>query len=123
MRGQARPRENQTTAPTVSDLACKFQQVTAPVTAKGLEDTAFYVYNRLVSLNEVGGEPDRFGVSPQLLHEWNQRRAERFPHAMTALSTHDTKRSEDVRSTNQRPLGSSRGMVSSREAVVGADQC
>ena len=84
-------------APTVSDLACKFQQVTAPVTAKGLEDTAFYVYNRLVSLNEVGGEPDRFGVSPQLLHEWNQHRAERFPHAMTALSTHDTKRSEDVR--------------------------
>jgi (1->4)-alpha-D-glucan 1-alpha-D-glucosylmutase len=84
-------------AQMVSDLTCKFQQVTAPVTAKGLEDTAFYVYNRLVSLNEVGGEPDRFGVSPQLLHDWNRSRAERFPHALTALSTHDTKRSEDVR--------------------------
>ncbi len=84
-------------APSVSNVACKFQQVTAPVTAKGLEDTAFYIYNRLVSLNEVGGEPDRFGVSPQLLHEWNKSRAERFPQAMTTLSTHDTKRSEDVR--------------------------
>ena len=48
----------------------KFQQVTSPVTAKGIEDTALYIYNRLVSLNEVGGEPDRFGVAPDALHAW-----------------------------------------------------
>src|SRR5687767_9450286 len=75
----------------------KFQQVTSPVTAKGIEDTALYIYNRLVSLNEVGGEPDRFGVTPQRLHAWLGRRAERWPHGLSATSTHDTKRSEDVR--------------------------
>ena len=80
-----------------ADFAGKFQQVTAPVMAKGLEDTTFYVYNRLVSLNEVGGEPVRFGISPDQLHRWNIERADRFPHALTPLSTHDTKRSEDVR--------------------------
>jgi (1->4)-alpha-D-glucan 1-alpha-D-glucosylmutase len=83
--------------PRPADLAGKFQQVTAPVMAKGLEDTAFYVYNRLVSLNEVGGEPDHFGYSPDALHRWNIERARRFPYALTPLSTHDTKRSEDVR--------------------------
>jgi (1->4)-alpha-D-glucan 1-alpha-D-glucosylmutase len=75
----------------------KFQQVTSPVTAKGIEDTALYIYNRLVSLNEVGGEPDHFGVTPQRLHAWLGRRAERWPHGLSATSTHDTKRSEDVR--------------------------
>ena len=75
----------------------KFQQVTSPVTAKGIEDTALYIYNRLVSLNEVGGEPDHFGGSPDRLHAWLARRAERWPHALSATSTHDTKRSEDVR--------------------------
>ena len=75
----------------------KFQQVTSPVTAKGIEDTALYIYNRLVSLNEVGGEPDRFGITPQRLHAWLGRRAERWPHGLSATSTHDTKRSEDVR--------------------------
>jgi (1->4)-alpha-D-glucan 1-alpha-D-glucosylmutase len=80
-----------------ADFAGKFQQVTAPVTAKGIEDTAFYVYNRLVSLNEVGGEPDHFGASPASLHKWFARRATRYPHALSVLSTHDTKRSEDVR--------------------------
>jgi (1->4)-alpha-D-glucan 1-alpha-D-glucosylmutase len=83
--------------PAPSDFAGKFQQVTAPVMAKGLEDTTFYVYNRLVSLNEVGGEPVRFGLSPAQLHAWNGDRARRFPHALSPLSTHDTKRSEDVR--------------------------
>jgi (1->4)-alpha-D-glucan 1-alpha-D-glucosylmutase len=83
--------------PAPADFAGKFQQVTAPVTAKGLEDTAFYVYNRLVSLNEVGGEPSRFGTTAEPLHRWNAERAARFPFALTALSTHDTKRSEDVR--------------------------
>jgi (1->4)-alpha-D-glucan 1-alpha-D-glucosylmutase len=83
--------------PAPNGFAGKFQQVTAPVMAKGLEDTSFYVYNRLVSLNEVGGEPVRFGLSPAQLHAWNDARANRFPHALTPLSTHDTKRSEDVR--------------------------
>src|SRR5262249_28562921 len=75
----------------------KFQQVTAPVMAKGLEDTAFYVYNRLLSLNEVGGDADRFGVSPEELHRTFRERQAKWPWAFSALSTHDTKRSEDVR--------------------------
>jgi (1->4)-alpha-D-glucan 1-alpha-D-glucosylmutase len=75
----------------------KFQQVTSPVTAKGIEDTALYIYNRLVSLNEVGGEPDHFGVTPAALHEWLIDRARRWPHGLSTTSTHDTKRSEDVR--------------------------
>ncbi len=78
-------------------FAGKFQQLTSPVMAKGVEDTAFYVYNRLLSLNEVGGEPSRFGVSPQQLHEFFTERQHRWPHSMSTLSTHDTKRSEDVR--------------------------
>jgi (1->4)-alpha-D-glucan 1-alpha-D-glucosylmutase len=78
-------------------FAGKFQQVNAPTTAKGIEDTAFYIYNRLVSLNEVGGEPAHFGVSPAELHAYFAERQKLWPHAMSALSTHDTKRSEDVR--------------------------
>ena len=92
-----RPEDLPDEEPAPADFAGKFQQVTAPVMAKGLEDTTFYVYNRLVSLNEVGGEPGRFGITPEPLHRWNIDRAARFPHALTALSTHDTKRSEDVR--------------------------
>ena len=75
----------------------KFQQVTSPVTAKGIEDTALYIYNRLVSLNEVGGEPNRFATAPDQLHRWLRRRAERWPHTLSATATHDTKRGEDVR--------------------------
>ncbi len=78
-------------------LVARFQQVTGPVMAKGVEDTSFYRYNRLVALNEVGGSPGRFAVSVDEFHESCARRAERWPHTMTALSTHDTKRSEDVR--------------------------
>jgi (1->4)-alpha-D-glucan 1-alpha-D-glucosylmutase len=78
-------------------FAGKFQQVTAPVMAKGLEDTAFYVYNRLASLNEVGGDPDHFGLSPESLHRYFEQRQARWPRALSPLSTHDTKRSEDVR--------------------------
>ena len=78
-------------------FVAKFQQVTSPVTAKGIEDTALYVYNRLVSLNEVGGEPDRFGVAPDVFHARMRERATRWPHGLSASSTHDTKRSEDVR--------------------------
>lgn len=75
----------------------KFQQVTAPVMAKGLEDTSFYVFNRLISLNEVGGDPGRFGYGPAEVHAFMQDRQKNWPHAMSASSTHDTKRGEDVR--------------------------
>ncbi len=75
----------------------KFQQFTSPVIAKGIEDTAFYIYNRLVSLNEVGGELDRFGIPPATFHKWLRERQGHWPHALSATSTHDSKRSEDVR--------------------------
>jgi len=75
----------------------KFQQCTGPIMAKGLEDTAFYVYNRLVSLNEVGGDPSTFGISVADFHAQNAERLERWPYSMLTTSTHDTKRSEDVR--------------------------
>jgi len=75
----------------------KFQQTTSPVTAKGVEDTAFYRYNRLVSLNEVGGEPEQFGLSVEEFHKRMWERQARWPQALSASSTHDTKRSEDVR--------------------------
>jgi (1->4)-alpha-D-glucan 1-alpha-D-glucosylmutase len=75
----------------------KFQQVTAPVTAKGIEDTSFYIYNRLISLNEVGGEPAHFGTHPDVFHAFNRDRQARWPYSLSPLSTHDTKRSEDVR--------------------------
>ena len=75
----------------------RFQQTTSPVTAKGIEDTAFYVYNRLVSLNEVGGEPAHFGVSPAICTAGSQSDSRRWPSALSTTSTHDTKRSEDVR--------------------------
>ena len=75
----------------------KFQQLTGPVMAKGLEDTAFYVYNRFVAVNEVGGSPRQFGISVDEFHQGNLKRAARWPFSMLATSTHDTKRSEDVR--------------------------
>ncbi len=79
------------------DFVMRFQQITSPVTAKGMEDTAWYLYNRLVSLNEVGGAPERFGLSLADFHEQNRERRASRPHALLATSTHDTKRSEDVR--------------------------
>jgi (1->4)-alpha-D-glucan 1-alpha-D-glucosylmutase len=79
------------------EFAMKFQQVSSPVMAKGVEDTASYLYNRLVSLNEVGGDPKRFSISTNAIHLSNQERAQQWPLAMLATSTHDTKRSEDVR--------------------------
>jgi (1->4)-alpha-D-glucan 1-alpha-D-glucosylmutase len=75
----------------------KFQQITGPVAAKGMEDTAFYVYNRLLSLNEVGFDPTTFGAEPAVVHEWMTERQRRWPGALSATSTHDTKRGEDVR--------------------------
>jgi (1->4)-alpha-D-glucan 1-alpha-D-glucosylmutase len=79
------------------ELAVRFQQFTSPVMAKGVEDTAFYRYLRLVALNEVGGDPGRFGTPPDAFHAHNQRSATAWPATMLSTSTHDTKRSEDVR--------------------------
>jgi (1->4)-alpha-D-glucan 1-alpha-D-glucosylmutase len=79
------------------DFVMRFQQFTAPVAAKGMEDTAFYCYNRLVSLNEVGGNPRCFGISLSAFHHASLDRARYWSHTMLATSTHDNKRSEDVR--------------------------
>jgi (1->4)-alpha-D-glucan 1-alpha-D-glucosylmutase len=78
-------------------FALKFQQLTGPVMAKGVEDTTFYVYNRFISANEVGGSAESFGISLDLLHKSNQERLKNSPDTMLTTSTHDTKRSEDVR--------------------------
>jgi len=78
-------------------FAMRFQQFTAPVVAKGDEDTAFYRYHRLIALNEVGGNPRRFGLSLKAFHAASEDRARRFPYTMLGTSTHDTKRSEDSR--------------------------
>lgn len=78
-------------------FAMKVQQLTGPVMAKALEDTAFYRFNRLVSLNEVGGDPGKFGTSVEEFHRQNRTRLKSWPQSLLASSTHDTKRSEDVR--------------------------
>jgi (1->4)-alpha-D-glucan 1-alpha-D-glucosylmutase len=78
-------------------FALKFQQLTGPVMAKGVEDTAFYIYNRFISSNEVGSSMDSFGLSVETFHASNEERLQNSPDAMLATSTHDTKRSEDVR--------------------------
>jgi (1->4)-alpha-D-glucan 1-alpha-D-glucosylmutase len=78
-------------------LVMRFQQLTGPVMAKGVEDTAFYCFNRLVSLNEVGGDPGHFGSPPKQFHKACAETQAEWPRSMLASSTHDTKRSEDVR--------------------------
>lgn len=78
-------------------VALKFQQYTGPVMAKSFEDTALYRYFRLVSLNEVGGDPARFGTTPAAFHHVNQERLRRFPFSLLATATHDHKRGEDTR--------------------------
>jgi (1->4)-alpha-D-glucan 1-alpha-D-glucosylmutase len=75
----------------------RFQQLTGPLMAKGFEDTTLYIYGQLLALNDVGGDPDRFGVTLDQFHRFNRRRAERWPHALNATATHDTKRGEDAR--------------------------
>jgi (1->4)-alpha-D-glucan 1-alpha-D-glucosylmutase len=80
-----------------SELVMRFQQLSGPVMAKGAEDTAFYTYNRLIALNEVGGDPGRFGASAEAFHEYCAETAARGRCGLLATSTHDTKRSEDVR--------------------------
>jgi (1->4)-alpha-D-glucan 1-alpha-D-glucosylmutase len=80
-----------------TELVMRFQQLTGPTMAKGVEDTVFYCFNRLISLNEVGGDPSRFGVALEEFHQACLEAQQRWPQAMLATSTHDTKRSEDVR--------------------------
>lgn len=84
-------------ADPADELALRFQQYTGAVMAKGVEDTAYYRFSRFVALNEVGGDPARFGVAPEEFHAACAARHEAWPAGMTTLSTHDTKRSEDVR--------------------------
>jgi (1->4)-alpha-D-glucan 1-alpha-D-glucosylmutase len=79
------------------EFVAKFQQCTGPMMAKGLEDTAFYIFNRLAALNEVGGTPQQFGISLERFHEKNRARLAEIPRTMLASTTHDTKRSEDAR--------------------------
>ena len=80
-----------------SEFVTRFEQTSGAVMAKGVEDTAFYRYNRFVALNEVGGDPARFGLAVEEFHRANAKRAERFPLQLLATTTHDTKRSGDVR--------------------------
>jgi (1->4)-alpha-D-glucan 1-alpha-D-glucosylmutase len=80
-----------------AEFVSRFQQFTSPVMAKGVEDTAFYCSNRLIAMNEVGGDPDCDGCSAEDFHAYNSRMQQTFPATMTTLSTHDTKRSDDVR--------------------------
>ncbi|MFI9008012.1 malto-oligosyltrehalose synthase [Actinosynnema sp. NPDC053489] len=89
--------DRQVRAEPEGELATRIQQTSGMVVAKGTEDTAFYRYTRFVALNEVGGAPDRFGVPPEEFHGRAAAREAGSPAAMTTLSTHDTKRSEDVR--------------------------
>jgi len=79
------------------EFVLRFQQLTAPLMAKGLEDTTFYVFNRFISLNEVGGDPPHFGYSVSDFHRFNQEKLKKWPLGFLSSSTHDTKRSEDVR--------------------------
>jgi (1->4)-alpha-D-glucan 1-alpha-D-glucosylmutase len=79
------------------EVTVRFEQATGAIMAKGVEDTAYYRYNRAIGLNEVGGDPGSFGSGIEAFHRAQQQRQQRSPHTMTTLSTHDTKRSEDVR--------------------------
>jgi (1->4)-alpha-D-glucan 1-alpha-D-glucosylmutase len=87
----------ETRGQAMDEFVMRFQQFTGPAMAKGVEDTAFYCYNRLVSLNEVGGNPGKFGTSPDEFHKYCEAVQRTHPSTMLASSTHDTKRSEDVR--------------------------
>ncbi|MGO4386981.1 malto-oligosyltrehalose synthase [Microvirga sp. 2YAF29] len=87
----------ETSAEDLSRFRRRFQQLTGPVMAKSLEDTLFYRYGRLIALNEVGGDPGHFGISPEDFHKANIVRKASWPHAMITTATHDTKRGEDAR--------------------------
>lgn len=80
-----------------TELSIRFEQATGAIMAKGVEDTAYYRYNRAIGLNEVGGDPGHYGTTVADFHAWQSERQRLLPESMTTLSTHDTKRSEDVR--------------------------
>src|SRR4051794_26350037 len=102
-------------AAALDEFVTPFQQTTPPVTAKGIEDTAFYRYNRLIALNEVGGDPAQWSLSVEGFHARNADRARRFPRGLLTLSTHDTKRAADVRAR----IGALAGMAEEwREHVL-----
>lgn len=79
------------------EFVMRFQQVSGPLMAKGAEDTTFYVYNRLLSLNEVGGSPGKFGAFISEFHNYNKQKARLWPYSLNTLNTHDTKRGDDIR--------------------------
>lgn len=83
--------------PVPATFVTRFQQTTPAIMAKGVEDTAFYRYGRLLALNDVGGDPSRFGITVERFHEGNLERARRFPENLLTTQTHDAKRSADVR--------------------------
>src|SRR5258708_12178590 len=88
---------DETTRKLQLDFVHKFQQSTGPIMAKGLEDTAYYIFNRLTALNEVGGAPQQFGMSLERFHERTRLRLTATPNTLLTLTTHYTKRSEDGR--------------------------
>jgi (1->4)-alpha-D-glucan 1-alpha-D-glucosylmutase len=101
--------------PGVDEFVTRFQQTSPPVTAKGIEDTAFYRHLRMLALNEVGGDPSRFGLSVSGFHAANAARFARFPRGLLVTQTHDTKRSGDVRAR----IGALAGMAGEwRDAVT-----
>jgi (1->4)-alpha-D-glucan 1-alpha-D-glucosylmutase len=112
--------------PRRAELVVRFQQTCGPVMAKGIEDTAFYRWFRLVGLNEVGGDPEHFGVAPEELHAFLGRLQRTWPLTMTTLSTHDTKRAEDVRARlavlSERPADWAATVRGLREASAGHRQ-
>ena len=96
------------------EFVSRFQQTSPPVTAKGIEDTAFYRYLRLLALNDVGGDPGRWGITVEEFHAANEERAQRFPDALLVTQTHDTKRSGDVRAR----IGALSGMAEAWSTCV-----
>lgn len=105
------------------EFVVRFQQTCGPAMAKAIEDTAYYRYVRLVALNEVGGDPTQVGVSAQNFHDFASRLHEAWPQSMTTLSTHDTKRSEDVRARlfvlAERPEAWAQWVLQARELADG----
>ena len=91
------PLDDKDASGPIRDFRCRYQQLTGPAMAKGVEDTAFYCFNRFVALNEVGASPEVFGGTVEEFHRAANEALTRWPDAMLATSTHDTKRSEDVR--------------------------
>ncbi len=104
------------------DLVLRFQQLTGPVMAKGLEDTAAYRHYPLASLNEVGCDPDAFGTTIQRFHAVNEDRVKSWPASQSATSTHDTKRDEDVRARDERPVGDTRFLGGGSRPMAGDER-